>query len=92
MFGLIYMFIALAIVCDEFFVPTLAVLTEKLEIRFAFIDESMSISTNCSDDVAGATFMAGGGSAPEFFTSLIGVFISSDNVGIGTIVGWCKAL
>lgn len=70
--GLIYMFIALAIVCDEFFVPTLDVITEKLSI---------------SDDVAGATFMAAGGSAPEFFTSVIGVFIAQDNVGIGTIVG-----
>ncbi|KAE8297709.1 Sodium/potassium/calcium exchanger 1 [Larimichthys crocea] len=40
-----------------------------------------------SDDVAGATFMAAGGSAPELFTSLIGVFISHSNVGIGTIVG-----
>ncbi|KAG9489028.1 hypothetical protein GDO78_005172, partial [Eleutherodactylus coqui] len=40
-----------------------------------------------SEDVAGATFMAAGGSAPELFTSLIGVFISHSNVGIGTIVG-----
>lgn len=88
--GLIYMFIALAIVCDEFFVPALAVLTEKLAIRFTLTSEAMSISTKCSDDVAGATFMAAGGSAPEFFTSVIGVFISSDNVGIGTIVGRSK--
>ncbi|XP_051982207.1 sodium/potassium/calcium exchanger 2-like isoform X1 [Xyrauchen texanus] len=72
MFGMIYMFIALAIVCDEFFVPALTVITEKLEI---------------SDDVAGATFMAAGGSAPELFTSVIGVFVSHSNVGIGTIVG-----
>ncbi|XP_074217618.1 sodium/potassium/calcium exchanger 2 isoform X3 [Camelus bactrianus] len=70
--GMIYMFIALAIVCDEFFVPSLTVITEKLGI---------------SDDVAGATFMAAGGSAPELFTSLIGVFIAHSNVGIGTIVG-----
>ncbi|KAK5874385.1 hypothetical protein PBY51_019332 [Eleginops maclovinus] len=70
--GMIYMFVALAIVCDEFFVPGLEVITIKLEI---------------SDDVAGATFMAAGGSAPELFTSLIGVFISHSNVGIGTIVG-----
>uniref|UniRef100_A0A8D2LGK4 Solute carrier family 24 member 2 n=1 Tax=Varanus komodoensis TaxID=61221 RepID=A0A8D2LGK4_VARKO len=70
--GMVYMFVALAIVCDEFFVPSLTVITEKLEI---------------SDDVAGATFMAAGGSAPELFTSLIGVFISHSNVGIGTIVG-----
>ena len=31
--------------------------------------------------------MAAGGSAPELFTSVIGVFISQDDVGIGTIVG-----
>ncbi|XP_051801834.1 sodium/potassium/calcium exchanger 2-like [Acanthochromis polyacanthus] len=72
MFGMLYMFIALAIVCDEFFVPALTVIAEKLEI---------------SDDVAGATFMAAGGSAPELFTSVIGVFVSHSNVGIGTIVG-----
>nr|XP_015198668.1 PREDICTED: sodium/potassium/calcium exchanger 1 isoform X4 [Lepisosteus oculatus] len=71
-FGMIYMFVSLAIVCDEFFVPALGVITDKLEI---------------SDDVAGATFMAAGGSAPELFTSLIGVFISHSNIGIGTIVG-----
>nr|AYD91348.1 Sodium/potassium/calcium exchanger 2 [Chiloscyllium punctatum] len=70
--GMIYMFVALAIVCDEFFVPSLTIITDKLQI---------------SDDVAGATFMAAGGSAPELFTSLIGVFISRSNVGIGTIVG-----
>lgn len=70
--GMTYMFVALAIVCDEFFVPALEVITNKLQI---------------SDDVAGATFMAAGGSAPELFTSLIGVFISHSNVGIGTIVG-----
>lgn len=70
--GMVYMFVALAIVCDEFFVPALEVITNKLQI---------------SDDVAGATFMAAGGSAPELFTSLIGIFISHSNVGIGTIVG-----
>ncbi|KAB1277061.1 Sodium/potassium/calcium exchanger 1 [Camelus dromedarius] len=71
-FGMMYVFIALAIVCDEYFVPALGVITDKLQI---------------SEDVAGATFMAAGGSAPELFTSLIGVFISHSNVGIGTIVG-----
>lgn len=72
LFGLVYLFIALAIVCDEFFVPSLAVITERLDI---------------SDDVAGATFMAAGGSAPEFFTSVVGTFVAQNNVGIGTIVG-----
>lgn len=31
--------------------------------------------------------MAAGGSAPELFTSMIGVFIAFSDVGIGTIVG-----
>jgi len=38
-------------------------------------------------DVAGATFMAAGGSAPELFTSLVGTFISKSQVGFGAIVG-----
>lgn len=70
--GLSYMFLALAIVSDEFFIPTLEVITEEFDV---------------SKDVAGATFMAAGGSAPELFTSLIGVFIANSNVGFGTIVG-----
>ena len=41
----------------------------------------------CSEDVAGATFMAAGGSAPELFTSIIGIFFAKNDVGIGTIVG-----
>ncbi|XP_029655588.2 sodium/potassium/calcium exchanger 2-like [Octopus sinensis] len=70
--GVLYMFVALAIVCDSFFVPSLEVIIEKLGI---------------SEDVAGATFMAAGGSAPELFTSIIGVFLAKSNVGIGTIIG-----
>ncbi len=54
--GVVNMFLALAIVCDEFFVPSLDVIIEKL---------------GCSEDVAGATFMAAGGSAPELFTSAV---------------------
>merc|ERR1719199_1931866 len=38
-------------------------------------------------DVAGATFMAAGGSAPELFTSLIGAVMSESDVGFSTIVG-----
>ena len=68
---LIYMFMALAIVCDEYFVPSLEVMTDYLKI---------------SPDVAGATLMAAGGSMPELFTSLLGTFQGS-NVGFGTIVG-----
>ena len=38
-------------------------------------------------DIAGATFMAIGTSAPELFTSIIGVFVSQDDIGVGTILG-----
>uniref|UniRef100_A0A3Q1H2M1 Solute carrier family 24 member 6a n=1 Tax=Acanthochromis polyacanthus TaxID=80966 RepID=A0A3Q1H2M1_9TELE len=67
----IYMFHALAIVCDVYFVPSLEKVSENLQL---------------SQDVAGATFMAAGSSAPELFTSLI-VFITKGDVGVGTIVG-----
>ena len=70
--GVLYMFYALALVCDHFFVPSLDVIIEKFGM---------------SPDVAGATLMAAGGSAPELFTSVIGVFIAVSDVGIGTIVG-----
>ncbi|XP_042561255.1 sodium/potassium/calcium exchanger 3 isoform X2 [Clupea harengus] len=68
----VYMFYALAIVCDVYFVPCLEKISENLHL---------------SEDVAGATFMAAGSSAPELFTSLIGVFITKGDVGVGTIVG-----
>ena len=70
--GICYMFLGLAIVCDEFFVPALHVISDILSI---------------SDDVAGATFMAAGGSAPELFTSILGLFVAKTNIGFGTIVG-----
>uniref|UniRef100_A0A8C5GA67 Sodium/calcium exchanger membrane region domain-containing protein n=1 Tax=Gouania willdenowi TaxID=441366 RepID=A0A8C5GA67_GOUWI len=68
----VYMFYALALVCDDYFVPSLEKICERL---------------NLSEDVAGATFMAAGSSAPELFTSVIGVFITKGDVGVGTIVG-----
>uniref|UniRef100_A0A3B3E057 Sodium/calcium exchanger membrane region domain-containing protein n=1 Tax=Oryzias melastigma TaxID=30732 RepID=A0A3B3E057_ORYME len=66
------MFLALAITCDEYFVTSLEKICEKLDL---------------SEDVAGATFMAAGSSAPELFASVIGVFITHGDVGVGTIVG-----
>jgi len=69
---IVYMFAALAIVCDEFFVPALE----------AFVDEF-----GISMDVAGATFMAAGGSMPELFTSFISTFQEHPAVGFAAIVG-----
>lgn len=67
----LYMFLGIAIICDELFVPALEIIADKWKL---------------SDDVSGATLMAAGGSAPELATSLIGTFSRSE-VGFGTIVG-----
>eukprot|EP00055_Hartaetosiga_balthica_P011685 m.54011 g.54011 ORF g.54011 m.54011 type:complete len:765 (-) comp7694_c0_seq2:76-2370(-) len=71
LFLIFHIFVGVAILCDDFFVPSLESICEVL---------------NLSEDVAGATFMAAGSSAPELFTSLAGIFVDSD-VGVGTIVG-----
>ena len=65
-------FLGLAIVCDEFFESSLEAICEHLDLK---------------EDVAGATFMAAGGSAPELFTSIMGVFVAENDIGFGTIVG-----
>ena len=69
---LLYVFMGLAVVCDEYFVPA--------------IDEIAEV-WNITPDVAGATLMAAGGSAPELATSFMGVFVSKSDVGFSTIVG-----
>ena len=56
----LYMFVALAIVCDYYFVSSLEVIVYKLNLQV---------------DVAGASLMAIGSSAPELFASLIGIRI-----------------
>ena len=35
--GILYMFYALALVCDEFFVPSLDVITEKVKTLYNFV-------------------------------------------------------
>jgi len=69
---MIYMFKQLGTICDEYFVPALEVIVERLEM---------------SNDVAGATFMAAGSSAPELFTSLVATFLIVNEGGVGTIIG-----
>ena len=72
LFAALYIFGSLAYLCDCYFVPALEVLTDRLKIQ---------------PEVAGATFMAIGSSSPELFTSLIGVYVAEDDVGVGTIIG-----
>lgn len=69
---IIYVFIGIAIICDKYFVPSLQLICDKLKLE---------------SDVAGSTFMAAGSSAPELATSVIGVFVSEDDIGIGAVVG-----
>jgi sodium/potassium/calcium exchanger 4 len=40
-----------------------------------------------SPDVAGATFMAAGSSAPELATVVIGVFFAKDDIGVSGVIG-----
>ena len=68
----LYTFLGLAIVCDEYFCESL---------------EQISSALSLSDDVAGATFMAAGSSAPELFTAIITIFVAPGEQGLGTIVG-----
>eukprot|EP00929_Paragymnodinium_shiwhaense_P089067 TRINITY_DN49323_c0_g1_i1.p1 TRINITY_DN49323_c0_g1~~TRINITY_DN49323_c0_g1_i1.p1 ORF type:complete len:602 (-),score=107.96 TRINITY_DN49323_c0_g1_i1:207-2012(-) len=67
-----YMLLGLNTVCDVYFTGSLEVMVEQWDVK---------------PDVAGATFMAAGGSAPELFTSLLGAIVTENDVGFGTIVG-----
>ncbi|XP_001605211.2 probable sodium/potassium/calcium exchanger CG1090 isoform X1 [Nasonia vitripennis] len=68
----IYTFLGLAIVCDDYFVASLDRICEELKL---------------SPDVAGATFMAAGSSAPELATVVIGVFFAKDDIGVSGVIG-----
>jgi len=70
--GMVFMFLAVALVCDYYFVPSIDIITEELGV---------------SPGVAGATLVAFGGSAPELFIAIIGTFFSKTDVGTGTVVG-----
>ena len=72
--AILYLFLGIAIVCDDFFTPSLELICERL---------------NLSEDVAGATFMAAGSSAPELFTSTMSLVSenATNELGVATIVG-----
>jgi len=63
---------ALALVCEDFFVPALQVLCKKW---------------NVPDSVAGSLIMAAGNNAPELFVSFLGIFVQKSAIGIGTVFG-----
>ncbi|MCA9376482.1 calcium/sodium antiporter [Candidatus Nomurabacteria bacterium] len=71
---LLFTFYGLARIVDLYFVESLEFISKKLRL---------------SSDVAGATFMAIGSSAPELFVSFLALFRVSNeqSIGAGTIVG-----
>lgn len=70
----IYLFLGIAIICDGHFTASLEMICSEKGL-------------NLNTDVAGATFMAAGSSAPELATSFVGTFLAESNVGVGTIIG-----
>ena len=67
--------LVLAVVTDKFFIPSLDEISRRLKL---------------SDEVAGASLMAMGSSAPELAIALMALFTAGgahSDVGIGTIVG-----
>mmetsp|Transcript_41551 Transcript_41551/g.68377 ORF Transcript_41551/g.68377 Transcript_41551/m.68377 type:complete len:563 (-) Transcript_41551:6-1694(-) len=67
---ILYLFMGLYVLCDIYFLPVLLNISKRL---------------NMSEDVAGATLMAAGSSAPELFTAIIGVFFyAKENPGPST--------
>lgn len=69
--AILYLFWAMAFICDEYFVRTIEVISERFQIP---------------DDVAGATLMALGCNGPELALNCIAIF-SPSNVGVGAVVG-----
>jgi len=70
--GLAYMFLCCAILTEEFFVPSL----EKLALKWKL-----------SPDVAGATLMAVGSSAPEIFVNVIDTVFGEEDLGLDSVIG-----
>lgn len=68
---LAYLFWGMAYICDDYFVRTIEVISERF---------------NIPDDVAGATLMALGCNGPEMALNTISIFNPSD-IGVGAVIG-----
>ncbi|XP_061704115.1 sodium/potassium/calcium exchanger 3-like isoform X1 [Cydia pomonella] len=68
----IYCFLLLGAVCEQYFVPAIEIICERLEME---------------EDVAGATFMAAASSSPELFINCVGTFVTEGDLGVGAVVG-----
>jgi len=71
-FLVLYGFMGLASVCDEYLVVSLEVLCIRWKIR---------------EDIAGATFMAFGSAAPEIVVNAVSTLKGQSEAGVGAIIG-----
>ncbi|CAB3225694.1 unnamed protein product [Arctia plantaginis] len=67
-----YCFILLGSVCEQYFVPAIEMICERLDMGM---------------DIAGATFMAAASSSPELFINCVGTFVTQGDLGVGAVVG-----
>lgn len=67
-----YICLAIGYLCDEFFVPSLELIGHRLQ---------------WPDDLVAAILIPFGTSGPEIFSSAIGVFFASNEIGTGAIIG-----
>ncbi|CAG9322684.1 unnamed protein product [Blepharisma stoltei] len=70
--GILYVLFGIREVCSGFFMPIIDYIVNKYSI---------------SPNVAGATLMALGGSAPEIFICFMSTFAASSTIGFSTIIG-----
>lgn len=68
----VYMFAALAVICEDYFVPSLEVICDVLHV---------------DQDVAGATFMAAASSVPAIAASIIAIMVAKGEMGVSTALG-----
>ncbi|KAL1436246.1 hypothetical protein MTO96_049873 [Rhipicephalus appendiculatus] len=68
----LYMFAALSIICEDYFVPSLEVICDVLHV---------------DPDVAGATFMAAASSVPAIAASIIAIMVAKGEMGVSTALG-----
>jgi solute carrier family 24 (sodium/potassium/calcium exchanger), member 6 len=69
---LVFLFYLLGKIAEDFFVPTLARISELLKL---------------SQNVAGVTFLAFGNGAPDVFSSLAAIITSSSGIAFGALLG-----
>ncbi|XP_019615922.1 PREDICTED: uncharacterized protein LOC109463525 [Branchiostoma belcheri] len=72
----VYMFLGTAIVCEDYFMPSLLIIANYLHLK---------------PSVTGATLIALGMSMPELVSSAVGVFVSKNDIGVGVMAGTAVA-